>query len=147
MVSFGTFTRNWEYLMKGVAFVCHHNTFLIYGSIRHPSLKAFAKVAHLSLLSSLLDQRVISNDSTSLLASLTLGAGGYWIFTDKTQGTVSSGHHSMIHLGNVLSNFPHDNSVINLARLCFACNMVFTFPLECFVCREVLILSMGYLME
>ena len=41
--------------------------------------------------------------------------------------------------GNVLNNFPSDNTVVNIARLCFGLNMLTTLPLEAFVCREVML--------
>ncbi|KAJ3033510.1 hypothetical protein HDV00_006294 [Rhizophlyctis rosea] len=63
--------------------------------------------------------------SASLLFCLTLATSGYLTFTSKTQG-------------NILNNFPADNRLINAARIMFAINMFLTFPLECFVCREVL---------
>lgn len=40
-------------------------------------------------------------------------------------------------LGNILNNFPADNTLINVARLAFGMNMFTTLPLEAFVCREV----------
>lgn len=40
--------------------------------------------------------------------------------------------------GNVLNNFPRDNTMVNIARLCFGLNMLTTLPLEAFVCREVM---------
>jgi sodium-coupled neutral amino acid transporter 11 len=40
--------------------------------------------------------------------------------------------------GNVLNNFPTDNTMVNIARLCFGLNMLTTLPLEAFVCREVM---------
>lgn len=40
--------------------------------------------------------------------------------------------------GNVLNNFPTDNILVNIARLCFGLNMLTTLPLEAFVCREVM---------
>jgi len=40
--------------------------------------------------------------------------------------------------GNVLNNFPTDNIMVNIARLCFGLNMLTTLPLEAFVCREVM---------
>ena len=61
----------------------------------------------------------------SLLACLTLASTGYLVFTNKTEG-------------NILNNFPSDHGLVNAARLCFAVNMFLTFPLECFVCREVI---------
>ncbi|KAJ3120241.1 hypothetical protein HK098_004765 [Nowakowskiella sp. JEL0407] len=94
------------------AFVCHHNTFLIYGSLKTPTMDRMALVTHFST-------------GLSLLLCLILAITGYLTFTDKTQG-------------NVLNNFPNDDTLINSARALFAVNMFLTFPLECFVCREVI---------
>ena len=38
---------------------------------------------------------------------------------------------------NILNNFSQTDNVMNIARVMFAVNMFTTFPLECFVCREV----------
>ncbi|KAF1991094.1 amino acid transporter [Aulographum hederae CBS 113979] len=94
------------------AFVCHHNSLLIYGSLKTPTLDRFAKVTHYST-------------SISMVACLAMALSGYLTFGDKTQG-------------NVLNNFPVDNIVVNIARLCFGLNMLTTLPLEAFVCREVM---------
>ncbi|KZT08313.1 amino acid transporter [Laetiporus sulphureus 93-53] len=94
------------------AFVCHHNSLLIYGSLRTPTLDRFAKVTHLST-------------ALSLVACCTLAISAYLVFTDKTQG-------------NILNNFAGDDTVINVARFCFGLNMFTTLPLELFVCREVI---------
>ncbi|KAI8592233.1 transmembrane amino acid transporter protein-domain-containing protein [Geranomyces variabilis] len=93
------------------AFVCHHNTFLIMGSLKKPTMDRFAIVTHLST-------------GLSLLSCLILACGGYLVFTNKTHA-------------NILNNFPADNTLINIARVAFGANMFLTFPLECFVCREV----------
>ncbi|RXW21638.1 hypothetical protein EST38_g4207 [Candolleomyces aberdarensis] len=94
------------------AFVCHHNSLMIYGSMRTPTLDRFAKVTHVSTL-------------VSLVACTTLAVSAYLIFTDKTQG-------------NILNNFPEHDTLINVARFCFGLNMFTTLPLELFVCREVI---------
>jgi sodium-coupled neutral amino acid transporter 11 len=94
------------------AFVCHHNSLLIYGSLRKPTMDRFAKVTHYST-------------SISMVACLAMALSGYLTFGDKTKG-------------NVLNNFPTDNIMVNVARLCFGLNMLTTLPLECFVCREVM---------
>ncbi|KAJ6586937.1 amino acid transporter [Mycena vulgaris] len=93
------------------AFVCHHNSLLIYGSLRTPTLDRFAVVTHISTL-------------VSLVACCTLAISAYVVFTDKTQG-------------NILNNFSPDDTLINVARFCFGLNMFTTLPLELFVCREV----------
>ncbi|KAF2720745.1 hypothetical protein K431DRAFT_269917 [Polychaeton citri CBS 116435] len=96
------------------AFVCHHNSLLIYGSLKRPTMDRFARVTHWST-------------GVSCLACMAMALGGYLSFGDKTQG-------------NVLNNFPNGNVMVNIARLCFGLNMLTTLPLECFVCREVMTL-------
>lgn len=72
----------------------------------------FAKVTHIST-------------GVSMVACLVMALSGFLTFGDKTQG-------------NVLNNFPADNTMVNIARLCFGLNMLTTLPLEAFVCREVM---------
>ncbi|KAI6046085.1 amino acid transporter [Pisolithus marmoratus] len=52
------------------AFVCHHNSLLIYGSLRKPTLDRFAQVTHFST-------------ALSLVACCTLAISAFWNFTDK----------------------------------------------------------------
>jgi sodium-coupled neutral amino acid transporter 11 len=94
------------------AFVCHHNSLLIYGSLRKPTMDRFARVTHFST-------------TISMFACLAMALAGFLTFGDKT-------------LGNVLNNFPNNNVMVNIARLCFGLNMLTTLPLEAFVCREVM---------
>lgn len=95
------------------AFVCHHNSLLIYGSLKTPTIDNFSRVTHYST-------------GVSMLACLIMALGGFLTFGDKT-------------MGNVLNNFSSDNSMVNVARLCFGLNMLTTLPLEAFVCREVMV--------
>jgi solute carrier family 38 (sodium-coupled neutral amino acid transporter), member 11 len=96
-----------------LAFVCHHNSLLIYGSLKTPTLDRFATVTHYSTF-------------ISLLACLTMALAGFLTFGSRTKG-------------NVLNNFPSQGHiVVQIARLCFGLNMLTTLPLECFVCREVM---------
>ncbi|KAI0137290.1 transmembrane amino acid transporter [Xylariales sp. AK1849] len=95
------------------AFVCHHNSLLIYGSLKTPTIDRFARVTHYSA-------------GVSMAACMLMALSGFLTFGDKT-------------LGNVLNNFPADNSMVNIARLCFGLNMLTTLPLEAFVCREVML--------
>lgn len=73
------------------AFVCHHNSLLIYGSLRKPTMDRFATVTHYST-------------AISMVACMAMALGGYLSFGDKTQG-------------NVLNNFPTNNIMVNIARL------------------------------
>jgi sodium-coupled neutral amino acid transporter 11 len=86
---------------------------LIYGSLKTPTIDNFSRVTHYST-------------GISMLACLMMALAGFLTFGDKT-------------LGNVLNNFPSDNSMVNVARLCFGLNMLTTLPLEAFVCREVML--------
>ncbi|KAI0378299.1 transmembrane amino acid transporter protein-domain-containing protein [Hypomontagnella monticulosa] len=95
------------------AFVCQHNSLLIYGSLKTPTIDRFATVTHYST-------------GISMLACMVMALAGFLTFGDKT-------------LGNVLNNFPSDNTMVTIARLCFGLNMLTTLPLEAFVCREVML--------
>ncbi|KJZ78781.1 hypothetical protein HIM_01554 [Hirsutella minnesotensis 3608] len=95
------------------AFVCHHNSLLIYGSLRTPTIDNFSRVTHLST-------------GVSMFACLVMALSGFLTFGDKT-------------MGNVLNNFPSDSVMVNVARLFFGLNMLTTLPLEAFVCREVML--------
>lgn len=64
------------------AFVCHHNSLLIYGSLRTPTLDRFATVTHIST-------------AMSLVASSTMAVAGYMTFTDKTQGNILNNFSSV----------------------------------------------------
>ncbi|KAI0277633.1 transmembrane amino acid transporter protein-domain-containing protein [Russula aff. rugulosa BPL654] len=94
------------------AFVCHHNSLLIYGSLRTPTLDRFATVTHVSTIA-------------SFVACSVMAISGYIVFTDRTQG-------------NILNNFSPNDTLINIARFSFGLNMFTTLPLELFVCREVI---------
>ena len=61
-----------------------------------------------------------------MVACLLMALVGFLTFGDRT-------------LGNVLNNFPADNTMVNVARLCFGLNVLTTLPLEAFVCREVMV--------
>ncbi|CAI7667095.1 unnamed protein product [Penicillium viridicatum] len=89
-----------------------HNSLLIYGSLKRPTLDRFTRVTHYST-------------GISLVMCLAMGIAGFLSFGSKTQG-------------NVLNNFPSDNIVVNIARFCFGLNMLTTLPLEAFVCRSVM---------
>lgn len=95
------------------AFVCQHNSLLIYGSLKTPTIDRFSTVTHYST-------------GISMVACMVMALAGFLTFGDKT-------------LGNVLNNFPADNTMVTVARLCFGLNMLTTLPLEAFVCREVML--------
>jgi solute carrier family 38 (sodium-coupled neutral amino acid transporter), member 11 len=109
VISFGkdpppTSTDAWLIVL---AFVCHHNSLLIYGALKKPTIDRFATVTHFST-------------GLSLVACLIMALAGDLVFKDKT-------------MGNILNNFPSDNGIVNLARFCFGFNCFTTLPLELFV--------------
>ena len=57
------------------AFVCHHNSLLIYGSLRTPTLDRFTRVTHIST-------------AISLVACCVLAISAFWAFTDRTRGNI-----------------------------------------------------------
>ena len=113
LVSLVLFERGKARTDEVTAFVCHHNSLLIYGSLKTPTIDRFTRVTHFST-------------GISMVACLLMALSGFLTFGDKT-------------LGNVLNNFPADNVMVNIARLCFGLNMLTTLPLEAFVCREVML--------
>eukprot|EP00912_Choanoflagellata_sp_UC4_P001383 UC4_evm1s858 len=93
------------------AYVCHHNTFLVYDSLDGASYPKFSKVTHSAV-------------SSSAILMLVLGLGGYGTFGEAVTG-------------NVLDNFSANDTVVNIARFFYACTVVLTYPIELFVAREV----------
>lgn len=94
------------------AFVCHHNTYLIYDSLKQRSHTRFTTVSHTSV-------------SISFVFCLVLGLAGFITFMGETQG-------------DLLNNYCSYDPVANITRLLFACVIMLTYPIECFVAREVL---------
>lgn len=95
------------------SFVCHHNSFLIQGSLGTRSLALFSAVASTSI-------------AFSLVISLLLAVPSYWAFGTRTDP-------------NILNNLSRDSPLINGCRLVFAVSLYLTYPLDCFVARDVLV--------
>lgn len=93
------------------AFMCHHNTFLIYESIERATQQKWDIVTHWSLF-------------TSFLIAAAFGIIGYATFTSYVQG-------------DLMENYCWDDDLMNFARLMFSGTILLTFPIECFVTREV----------
>ncbi|CAH1788298.1 unnamed protein product [Owenia fusiformis] len=94
------------------AYMCHHNSFIIYDSLEKRSEKNWQVVTHLSVI-------------FSMLCTLALAVTGYITFTGLTEG-------------DVLENYCHKDDLANAARVIFAITIMLTFPIECFVTREVI---------
>lgn len=99
-----------------LAFVCHHNTFVIRESLESKSSRLFSVVTSLSV-------------GFSLLVSLTFSIPAYLHFGSSTDA-------------NILNNFADSNGIINFCRLILAASLYVSFPLDCFVARDVIIRSM-----
>ncbi|KAM4560597.1 putative sodium-coupled neutral amino acid transporter 11 isoform 2-T2 [Fundulus diaphanus] len=127
------------------AFICHHNSFLIYNSLEQPTLSNWSRVTHISV-------------GSSLIISAAFAVAGYTTFTGYTQGIVVkniaeqpfTGLHLSIfvfnanllfHLvylsGDIFENYCRDDNLATFGRFCFGFSIITTFPLECFVTREV----------
>ncbi|XP_012263229.1 putative sodium-coupled neutral amino acid transporter 11 isoform X2 [Athalia rosae] len=94
------------------AFMCHHNTFLIYGSIERVTQQKWDVVTHWSLF-------------TSFIVAAAFGIAGYATFTAYVQG-------------DLMENYCWDDDLMNLSRVMFSGTILLTYPIECFVTREVL---------
>ncbi|KAG5862773.1 hypothetical protein JTB14_033210 [Gonioctena quinquepunctata] len=115
---------SWRFINKDIipaigimafAFMCHHNTFLIYGSIVEPTQKKWEIVTHASIL-------------TSLIVAVLFGVAGYTTFKAYSQG-------------DLLENYCWDDDLMNVSRLLFSVQILLTYPIECFVTREVIEIS------
>uniref|UniRef100_A0A3P8VE32 Putative sodium-coupled neutral amino acid transporter 11 n=1 Tax=Cynoglossus semilaevis TaxID=244447 RepID=A0A3P8VE32_CYNSE len=94
------------------AFICHHNSFLIYGSLEKPTLAKWAQVTHVSV-------------GSALFISAVFAVAGYTTFTGFTQG-------------DIFENYCRDDNLATFGRFCFALSIITTFPLECFVTTNVI---------
>ncbi|KAL5262241.1 hypothetical protein ACHWQZ_G007832 [Mnemiopsis leidyi] len=94
------------------AYVCHHNSFLIMNSLKERTEKNYNMVVWTSI-------------SVACVLMSIFGICGYIIFTDNV-------------IGNILQNFCPCDTLVNFARVAFIIGVVTTFPLECFVCRDII---------
>ncbi|XP_065559112.1 putative sodium-coupled neutral amino acid transporter 11 isoform X2 [Artemia franciscana] len=94
------------------AFMCHHSTFLLVGSLQDPTPARWNKVTHASVIVS------------TLIHSL-FGIGGYLTFFSLSQG-------------NLLENYCSNDHLVNAARIAFCITILLTYPIECFVARDVI---------
>jgi sodium-coupled neutral amino acid transporter 11 len=95
------------------AMACQHSAFIVSESLRNKTMAKWARVTGFSI-------------SISAALCAILGVSGYLGFLDETQG-------------DVLNNFDHDSTVANVARFLLAVTMFFTYPMESFVARHVLV--------
>jgi len=96
-----------------VAMCCQHSAFIVASSLENPTPKRWSIVTAISL-------------SISVVCCLILGVSGYLGFLDETSG-------------DVLNNFDANTASANFARALLALTMFFTYPMEAFVARHVLV--------
>ncbi|CAH1790438.1 unnamed protein product, partial [Owenia fusiformis] len=94
------------------AYICHHNAFLVYESLSERTLNTWNKVTHLSCL-------------YSALCLILTGICGYSTFKGYTQG-------------DLLENYCYKDDFANVFRVVFTVIVALTYPIECFVTREVI---------
>ncbi|XP_072272911.1 putative sodium-coupled neutral amino acid transporter 11 isoform X2 [Pyxicephalus adspersus] len=93
-------------------FMCHHACFLIYGSLEKPTVSSWSRITHVSMI-------------MSLIISLQYSIFGYISFTGFTQG-------------DLFENYCKDDNLATVGRFCYAITIILTYPMECFVAREVI---------
>lgn len=96
-----------------IAMTCQHSAFIVAGSLQNLTSSRWGQVTMYSL-------------SISCTLCLILGITGYLGFLDQTQG-------------DILNNFEGDTLQANTARTLLAITMFFTYPMEAFVARHVLV--------
>ncbi|XP_037377743.1 putative sodium-coupled neutral amino acid transporter 11 [Talpa occidentalis] len=94
------------------AFICHHNCFLIYGSLEEPTITKWSRIIHVSTLA-------------SVFISVVFATCGYLTFTGFTQG-------------DLFENYCRNDDLVTFGRFCYGVTVILTYPIECFVTREVI---------
>uniref|UniRef100_A0A8C6RT11 Putative sodium-coupled neutral amino acid transporter 11 n=1 Tax=Nannospalax galili TaxID=1026970 RepID=A0A8C6RT11_NANGA len=94
------------------AFICHHNCFLVYGSLEEPTVAKWSHIIHISIL-------------VSVFISVLFAACGYLTFTGFTQG-------------DLFENYCRSDDLVTFGRFCYGITVILTYPIECFVTREVI---------
>jgi len=92
------------------AFVCQHNSFLVFQSLTHQTYEEWTKVAHISII-------------FSYFLCLIFGLSGYLSFGSFTKG-------------DLLLNFPAEDTKVNVCRFLLGVTMLLTYPMECYVTRH-----------
>ncbi|XP_019693754.1 putative sodium-coupled neutral amino acid transporter 11 isoform X2 [Felis catus] len=92
------------------AFICHHNCFLVYGSLEDPTVAKWSRIIHISTLA-------------SVLISILFSTCGYLTFTGYTQG-------------DLFENYCRNDDLVTFGRFCYGVTVILTYPIECFVTRE-----------
>ncbi|XP_063115256.1 putative sodium-coupled neutral amino acid transporter 11 isoform X1 [Cavia porcellus] len=94
------------------ALICHHNCFLVYGSLEEPTVPKWSRVVHMSIL-------------VSVLICVLFATCGYLTFTGFTQG-------------DLFENYCRSDDLVTFGRFCYGITVILTYPIECLVTREVI---------
>ncbi|XP_030107612.1 putative sodium-coupled neutral amino acid transporter 11 isoform X3 [Mus musculus] len=94
------------------AFICHHNCFLVYGSLEEPTVAKWRRIIHTSIL-------------VSVFICVLFATCGYFTFTGFTQG-------------DLFENYCRSDDLVTFGRFCYGITVILTYPIECFVTREVI---------
>ena len=95
------------------AMACQHSAFIVSGSLANKTRARWAAVTYRSI-------------TTATILCLIMGIFGYLGFLDNT-------------MGDILNNFDEGSPAANGARGLLAITMFFTYPMESFVARHVLV--------
>ncbi|KAM5155842.1 putative sodium-coupled neutral amino acid transporter 11 [Callospermophilus lateralis] len=94
------------------AFICHHNCFLVYGSLEEATVAKWSRIIHMSIL-------------VSVFICVLFATCGYLTFTGFTQG-------------DLFENYCRGDDLVTFGRFCYGITVILTYPIECFVTREVI---------
>ncbi|XP_040150333.1 putative sodium-coupled neutral amino acid transporter 11 isoform X3 [Ictidomys tridecemlineatus] len=92
------------------AFICHHNCFLVYGSLEEATVAKWSRIIHMSIL-------------VSVFICVLFATCGYLTFTGFTQG-------------DLFENYCRSDDLVTFGRFCYGITVILTYPIECFVTRE-----------
>ncbi|KAM6174794.1 putative sodium-coupled neutral amino acid transporter 11 isoform 2-T2 [Erethizon dorsatum] len=94
------------------ALICHHNCFLVYGSLEEPTVAKWSRIIHMSIL-------------VSVFICVLFATCGYLTFTGFTQG-------------DLFENYCRSDDLVTFGRFCYGVTVILTYPIECLVTREVI---------
>ncbi|CAG0879053.1 unnamed protein product [Cyprideis torosa] len=95
-----------------IAYICHHNSYLLYNSMESRSPHQWVQVTHVTVI-------------VAGAMALFVGVVGYGTFTGFTEG-------------DVMENYCWQDDLMTAARAIFCFTIMLTHPVEVFVVREVL---------
>ncbi|XP_078183650.1 putative sodium-coupled neutral amino acid transporter 11 isoform X6 [Callithrix jacchus] len=94
------------------AFICHHNSFLVYSSLEEPTVAKWSRLIRMSIV-------------ISVFICIVFATCGYLTFTGFTQG-------------DLFENYCRNDDLVTFGRFCYGITVILTYPMECFVTREVI---------